>query len=128
VPPAPYRSAETEDCALTQFESDFAWIKFFRRTKRSFQFTTQVTIVKTEKSHVDSTLGSDLGRKRRTLAGCGGRLKNGLLAGNLKRKTGFEPATLTLARLWFSSVVLRRVSWGAPPSTQFPPRPCSSPP
>jgi hypothetical protein len=47
----------------------FDCTKFFRRIKLRFSSRLRVTIVKTEKLHVDSTPGSDLSRKRGTLAG-----------------------------------------------------------
>jgi len=60
--PPPYRSAETEDPALNQVNSDFACIKFFRRTKLSSSSRLRVTFDKSEKLRVDSTLGGYLGQ------------------------------------------------------------------
>ena len=45
----------------------------------------------------------------------------------LERKTGFEPATLTLARWRITSTTFSPVSWPQVPSTRFPPGPLNSP-
>jgi transposase len=49
--------------------------------------------------------------------------KNRYPPGSLERKTGFEPATLTLARWWDAFIERSQVHLPAVLATQFPPRP-----
>src|ERR1019366_7214348 len=56
---------------------------------------------------------------------CPRRSEAGLIG--TERKTGFEPATLTLARWRFSSTGFQPVPWPAVPSTPFPVSPPDSP-